>query len=124
VTARPKVAWPVGSSASRGRVPHWWQNGYVNHPRLENPVPATEEDIALTSIESEGVPGHDNLHIRSAWPNVYKGGIYGNCVDSEVPDGARDPTHLSVSLRPAAPSRYRRGAELPRAAPDGLRAGC
>jgi hypothetical protein len=24
--------------------PHWWQNGYVNHPRLENPVPATEEE--------------------------------------------------------------------------------
>jgi hypothetical protein len=51
-----------GGLASRGDVvfcepwetPHWWQNGYVNHPRLENPVPATEEDVALTSIESAG----------------------------------------------------------------------
>jgi hypothetical protein len=33
------------------------------------------------------------------------------------------PTDLAVSLRPAPLSRYRRGAELPRAEPDGLRAG-
>jgi hypothetical protein len=44
--------------------PHWWQNGYVNHPRLENPVPATEEDIALTSIESEGCVTGRCLRVR------------------------------------------------------------
>jgi hypothetical protein len=71
------------------------------------------------------VPGHDNLHIRSAWLNAYK------AVSMATASTARSgstrwcsrPTHLSVSLRPAPPSRYRRGPELARAAPDVLRAG-
>ena len=30
------------------------------------------------------IPGHNNLHVRTAWLNVYKGGVYGNCMDSEI----------------------------------------
>ena len=30
------------------------------------------------------LPGHDNLHVRTAWLDVYKGGTYGNCNDSEI----------------------------------------
>jgi hypothetical protein len=30
------------------------------------------------------LPGHDNLHVRTIWMNVYKGGVYGNCNDSEI----------------------------------------
>lgn len=30
------------------------------------------------------VPGHENLHVRTAWLDVYKGGVYGNCNDSEI----------------------------------------
>ena len=29
-------------------------------------------------------PGHDNLHVRAAWLNTYKGGVDGNCEDSEL----------------------------------------
>jgi Polysaccharide lyase 14 len=28
--------------------------------------------------------GHDNLHVRNIWLNIYKGGLDGNCNDSEV----------------------------------------
>jgi hypothetical protein len=28
--------------------------------------------------------GHDNLHIRTIWLDLYKGGTKGNCVTSEV----------------------------------------
>lgn len=28
--------------------------------------------------------GHDNLHVRTVWLNVYKGGVEGNCVGSEI----------------------------------------
>jgi hypothetical protein len=57
------AAWPRPADARD----NWWQNGYVNHPRLENPVPATEEDIALTSltsIESEGCVTGRCLRVR------------------------------------------------------------
>jgi hypothetical protein len=30
------------------------------------------------------LPGHDNLHVRLAWLDVYKGGVYGNCNDGEI----------------------------------------
>ena len=30
------------------------------------------------------LPGHDNLHVRTAWLNVYKGGVNGNCTDGYV----------------------------------------
>jgi hypothetical protein len=30
------------------------------------------------------IPGHENLHVRTAWLDVYKGGVYGNCNDSEI----------------------------------------
>jgi hypothetical protein len=30
------------------------------------------------------IPGHGNLHVRTAWLNMYKGGVHGNCVDSDV----------------------------------------
>ena len=25
------------------------------------------------------IPGHDNLHVGTAWLNIYKGGVHGNC---------------------------------------------
>jgi hypothetical protein len=34
--------------------PTWWTNGYLSHPRLVNPIPAREQDVALTSIDTEG----------------------------------------------------------------------
>jgi len=30
------------------------------------------------------LPGHDNLHVRTIWLDVYKGGTKGNCVSSEI----------------------------------------
>jgi hypothetical protein len=30
------------------------------------------------------IPGHDNLHVRTIWLNVYKGGIVGNLNDQQV----------------------------------------
>lgn len=30
------------------------------------------------------IPGHQNLHVRTAWLDVYKGGVYGNCNDSDI----------------------------------------
>jgi hypothetical protein len=44
--------------------PTWWRNGYVNHPRLENPVPANEEDVALARIETEGCFSGRCLRVR------------------------------------------------------------
>lgn len=29
-------------------------------------------------------PGHRDLHVRVAWLDVYKGGVYGNCRDGEI----------------------------------------
>lgn len=55
------------------------------------------------------VPGHNNLHVRTAWLNVYKGGLYGGCNDSEiwldqmvlVTDAPIGP----LPVRPQAPQR-------------------
>jgi len=30
------------------------------------------------------LPGHQNLHVRTAWLDVYKGGTYGNCNDGDI----------------------------------------
>jgi len=30
------------------------------------------------------IPGHDNLHVRTVWLNVYKGGVLGNLSSSEI----------------------------------------
>jgi len=30
------------------------------------------------------IPGNDNLHVRTVWLNVYKGGVLGNLSSSEV----------------------------------------
>jgi hypothetical protein len=30
------------------------------------------------------LPGHQNLHVRTAWVDVYKGGTLGNCSDSDI----------------------------------------
>lgn len=30
------------------------------------------------------IPGHHNLHVRTAWLDVYKGGTQGNCQDSNI----------------------------------------
>lgn len=30
------------------------------------------------------LPGHHNLHVRTAWLDVYKGGSLGNCHDSDI----------------------------------------
>ena len=63
------------------------------------------------------IPGHDNLHVRTVWLNVYKGGTKGNCNDSYIyldnmvvaqngPIGPRDDTPPPMpvdTLPPAAP---------------------
>jgi len=30
------------------------------------------------------IPGHDNLHVRTLWLNLYKGGVNGNCADHPI----------------------------------------
>jgi hypothetical protein len=58
------------------------------------------------------IPGHDNLHVRTVWLNVYKGGVLGNLNSSEIfldqmvlatdaPIGAVSPGSPQI---PAAPT--------------------
>lgn len=56
--------------------------------------------------------GHDNLHVRHVWLDVYKGGVNGNCVASEI---YLDQMVLSTDqmvgpinvVRPSAPTNLR-----------------
>jgi hypothetical protein len=45
------------------------------------------------------IPGHDNLHNRTVWLNVYKGGVFGNWTDQEV---YLDQMVVALNGRPGA----------------------
>ena len=50
------------------------------------------------------MPGHQNLHVRTAWLDVYKGGLYGNCKDSDLfIDQMVLATDAPIGPHPAAP---------------------
>ena len=55
------------------------------------------------------LPGHQNLHVRTAWLDVYKGGSYGNCTDSDIWLDqmvlATDAPIGPLKAAPAAPAR-------------------
>jgi hypothetical protein len=54
-------------------------------------------------------PGHQNLHVRTAWLDVYKGGLHGNCTDGDIWIDqmvlATDAPIGPLKAAPAAPAR-------------------